>query len=49
VKVIRNGESGRRGAIWHKVTFTLDFLALKGLIEYLTCVYGLGERGAFKI
>jgi len=30
--VIRDGETGRRGAHWHRVTFTLvlrDFLALK--------------------
>jgi len=25
-KVIRDGETGRRGARWHKVTFTLAFL-----------------------
>ena len=30
-KVIRDGEAGRRGACWLKVTFTLEFLALKGL------------------
>jgi len=31
-KVIRDGETGRRGARWHKVTFTLAFLlTLKGL------------------
>ena len=34
-KVKRDGEAGRRGARWQKVTFTLDFfsqfLALKGL------------------
>jgi len=32
-KVIGDGEAGRRGARWHKVTFTLDtdILALKGL------------------
>jgi len=31
--VIRDGEAGRRGARWHRITFTLDFdfLALKGL------------------
>jgi len=31
LQVIRGGEAGRRGARWHNVTFTLDFLALKGL------------------
>jgi len=32
--VIRGGEAGKRGARWHKFTFTLDnFLALKGLIN----------------
>jgi len=33
--VIRGGKSGRRGARWHKVTFTFDFLALKRLIKRL--------------
>jgi len=36
-KVIRDGEAGRRGARWQKVTFTLDFgdfLALKGLCKW---------------
>jgi len=32
-KVIRGGEAGKRGAHWHKVTFTLDFWYInKGLI-----------------
>ena len=30
-KVIRDGEAGRRKARWEKVTFTLEFSALKGL------------------
>jgi len=33
-KVIKDGEAGRQGAGWYKVTFTLDFLALKGLIIF---------------
>jgi len=26
IEVIRDGKDGKRGARWHKVTFTLDFL-----------------------
>jgi len=39
-KVIRDGEAGRRGARW-QVTFTLDFLALKGLIIIKCAMYQL--------
>ena len=30
-KLIRDAKAGRRGASWEEVTFTLEFVALKGL------------------
>jgi len=31
IEIEKYGKAGRRGARLHKVTFTLDFLALQGL------------------
>ena len=34
-KLIMDGKTGRRGAFWEKVIFTLDFLALKVIISVI--------------
>jgi len=44
--VIRGSEAGKRGARWHKVTFALDFLTLKGLRELIIAELIFTDEGS---